>query len=78
MTALSIFQCSPVQKQWDFAVPGHCYSLYGTFIGVTVPNVFIDLLLLILPVPMLWKLQIKTTKKLALTANFLLGYRFVG
>ena len=77
ISAISIFQCSPVQKQWNYTLPGHCLSFYGTFIGVTAPNVFIDLFLLILPVPMLWKLQIKTTQKIALTANFLLGYRFV-
>ena len=76
ITAVSIFQCEPVQKQWEYTLPGHCLSFYGTFIGVTAPNVFIDLFLLILPVPMLWKLQIRTTQKIALTANFLLGYRF--
>ena len=77
INALSIFQCSPVQKQWENSVPGHCLSFYGTFIGVTASNVFIDLFLLILPVPMLWKLQIKKRQKIALTANFLLGYRYV-
>ena len=77
ISAVSIFQCSPVQKQWDYTLPGHCLSFYGTFIGVTAPNVFIDLFLLLLPVPMLWKLQIRTTQKIALTANFLLGYRSV-
>lgn len=74
ITVLAIFYCTPVKKQFDFSIPGHCYSFYGTFIGVTAPNFFVDLLLLLLPVPMLWKLQIKKTKKVALTANFLLGY----
>lgn len=72
---LAIFQCNPVARQWDHSIPGHCYSLYGTFLGVTVPNVFIDVLLLVLPLPMLWKLQISLRKKFALIANFMLGYR---
>ena len=43
--------------------------------GVTISNVFVDLLILILPLPMLWRLQINIKKKLALIANFMLGYR---
>ena len=74
ITVLAVFQCSPVKKQFDYTIPGSCLSFYGTFIGVTVPNFFIDVILLLLPVPMLWKLKIKKAKKIALTANFLLGY----
>ena len=74
ITALAVFQCSPVKKQFDYRISGRCLSFYGTFIGVTAPNFFIDVILLLLPVPMLWNLKIKKTKKLALTANFLLGY----
>ena len=40
ITALAVFQCSPVQKQFDYTIPGHCLSFYGTFIGVTAPNLF--------------------------------------
>jgi len=72
---LAIFQCDPVSRQWDYSIPGHCYNLFGTFVGVTIPNVFIDVLILVLPIPMLWKLQISLRKKFALIANFMLGYR---
>ena len=77
ITVTAIFQCSPIQKQWDYALPGYCHSLYGTFIGITVATLFVDVILLLLPMPMLWKLQIKTTKKIALIANFLIAYRLV-
>ena len=77
LTVLAVFQCSPVARQWDYSIPGHCFSLYGTFVGVTISNVFVDVLLLVLPLPMLWKLQIKLKKKIALIANFMLGYRCV-
>ena len=43
--------------------------------GVIISHVFVDLLILILPLPMLWRLQINIKKKLALIANFMLGYR---
>ena len=75
ISVLAIFQCSPVARQWGYSTPGHCLSFYGTFMGVTIPNVFVDLLILVLPLPMLWRLQINIKKKLALVANFMLGYR---
>lgn len=74
ITILAIFQCNPVAKQWNFTLPGHCYSLFGTFLGVTIPNIFLDLLLLLLPLPKLWKLQLQLKKKIALIFNFMLGY----
>lgn len=42
--------------------------------GVTIPNVVIDLMILLLPLPMLWRLQIDVKKKAALIINFMLGY----
>ena len=75
ISLLAIFRCSPVARQWDYSIPGHCYSLHGTCMGVTVSNVFLDLLILILPLPMLSRLQINMKKKPALIANFMLGYR---
>jgi len=77
LNVLAVLRCSPVARQWDYNIPGHCYSLFGTFLGVTIPNAFVDVLILLLPIPMLWKLQISTMKKLALIANFVLGYRSV-
>ena len=76
-TVLAVFQCVPGARQWDYSIPGHCYRLYGTFVGVTIPNIFVDVLLLVLPLPMFWKLQIKLKKKTALIVNFVLGYRYV-
>ena len=45
--------------------------------GVTIPNIFVDLLILVLPLPMLWRLQMDMKKKILLTANFMLGYWYV-
>ena len=74
ITAMAVFKCSPVKKQFDYTVPGYCLSIHRGFLGATAPNFLIDVILLLLPMPMLWNLKIKKTKKLALTANFLLGY----
>ena len=37
----------------------------------------LDLIVLVLPMPMIWKLQLKLGKKIQLSFIFLLGYRYV-
>lgn len=71
---VAIFTCIPVEKQWDTKVPGHCVSPASTYIGTATPNVLIDLIILLLPMPVLWRLQSSGRRKLALTAVFTLGY----
>lgn len=77
LNCLTLTLCTPIAKQWDYRIPGHCLPFIGAFIDLTISNVLVDLLLLILPLPMLWRLQINLKKKLALIANFVLGYRSV-
>ena len=48
-------------------------NLAWLYVGSWVPHIFIDLMLLGLPVPLLWKLQMQSTRKLILTAIFAVG-----
>ncbi|TFB07666.1 hypothetical protein CCMA1212_000243 [Trichoderma ghanense] len=68
-----LFLCIPVEKQWEPLVPGHCADavpFYLTFSSITI--VF-DVTTLILPFPVLLKLQMKTRRKVALLCLFALG-----
>ena len=69
-----IFQCSPIQSAWNPTVPGKCINLYAFFIGQGVPNVLIDFILLLLPLPFLLRLHVKLPQKVALIGVFMLGY----
>ena len=71
---LAIFTCIPVQKQWDEKIPGHCLSSQNTFVAAASPNIAIDAIILLLPMPMLWKLQVRRSQKFGLFAVFALGY----
>ena len=71
---LAIFACVPVRKKWDPTTPGTCLDSSSTFLGATITNVLIDLVLLVLPMPMIWKLQIDVGHKLALLGVFAAGY----
>ncbi|KAK7927538.1 hypothetical protein PG985_004536 [Apiospora marii] len=70
----TIFQCSPVAKNWSPSLSGHCSPISALFLGSALPSVFIDLGILLVPMPVLWRLQINRAKKIALTIIFGLGY----
>ncbi|KAI9041119.1 uncharacterized protein KD926_007389 [Aspergillus affinis] len=82
---VSIFQCTPIAKAWNPALPGHCINVKGSFMGNAVPNILTDAAILSLPAHQVWKLHASLTKRLAVIGIFLLGsfvvfssiYRFV-
>ena len=71
---VATFTCLPVDKQWIKAKRGHCIDPASTYIGTATPNVLIDLFILLLPMPMIWRLQASVRRRLALGVVFALGY----
>ena len=71
----STFQCYPFPYQWDKSIPrGSCSRelvLYRWMLSF--PNILIDLAMLVLPIRMLWKLQVVKMLKLKLIIIFLIG-----
>jgi hypothetical protein len=43
------------------------------FIANAIPNIITDILLLLVPVPGIWSLQLRTAKKIAVLGIFALG-----
>jgi len=69
-----VFSCSPVSKSWDITVrDGHCVNLPAFYIVNLSLNSATDIAVLILPVPMLWNVQMPRPQKIALTAIFMTG-----
>lgn len=71
---LALFMCVPVRKQWQPKAPGRCLNSHTCFLGATITNVIIDIILLVLPVPMLWRIQVKVSRKVGLVGVFAVGY----
>ena len=70
----TIFQCTPISAAWDPSITnGHCLVYPSWFIGTSIPSILIDFGILILPIPMIWRLKLSTEKKAGLTSIFLLG-----
>ncbi len=66
-------QCQPVAFQWDKTINGICINQLAYFRWISVPNVMHDVFMLVLPAPMIWKIQIGIRQKLALSIVFLIG-----
>ncbi|KAH9984909.1 hypothetical protein F4779DRAFT_612236 [Xylariaceae sp. FL0662B] len=71
----TVFLCDPIEKSWNPTVPGQCDTSYKVYIGSAVTSVMIDLMILLLPLPKIWRLQLKKAQKCGLLIVFLLGYR---
>ncbi|KAM5347852.1 hypothetical protein ACJ41O_007676 [Fusarium nematophilum] len=74
ITFLFIFICVPVEKLWYPDIPGRCINQVGTWIANAASTIFTDVVILMLPLPPIWKLQLGRSEKIGLTAAFALGF----
>ena len=74
-TVLTAFLiCRPFAFNWDkLTIKGHCGDTSGYYLSTAIVNLLIDVAIVALPLPLLWSLQMRTSRKLALTAIFSLG-----
>jgi hypothetical protein len=67
-------QCVPFKYNWDKTIPGgHCIDIMSFDRWGTFPNILIDVIMLLLPVPMIWDLKMSPAQKIGLTLTFLTG-----
>lgn len=70
----TIFQCSPIAYSWDKAiVGGHCINVHVMWIAQDILFLVLDIYVVVLPLPMIWNLQITRPEKIAVSGMFLLG-----
>ena len=65
--------CVPIHALWDFTPGAQCIDLNAFFLGAGIPNILLNVIILVLPLPMIWTLSIEPMQKLALSGVFLLG-----
>jgi len=69
----SLFLCQPMERAWNPTVQGTCLQLEITPYTTAVFNIISDIYILLLPLPTIWTLNMKTNRKLRLTAVFSMG-----
>ncbi|KAI3340659.1 hypothetical protein F4824DRAFT_517121 [Ustulina deusta] len=74
---VSIFGCTPINGAWE-KVPGRiCIPQWNWLLGAAIPSMVIDLLILTLPLPMLWGLQVTAIRRIMVVVAFLFGYSVI-
>ena len=71
MVSLNVSACWPVSKIWDS--PESCPTDFVNVAVLGFVNMAIDLAILILPIRMVWSLQMSQKQKFAVTGVFGLG-----
>ncbi|KAI2602125.1 hypothetical protein GGR54DRAFT_654536 [Hypoxylon sp. NC1633] len=69
-----LFFCRPTAKLWYPEIPGQCGDLVADYIAGASIDLIIDTVIILLPMPTLWSLQLAIFKKLALTFIFGVGF----
>ncbi|KAM5360512.1 hypothetical protein ACJZ2D_013688 [Fusarium nematophilum] len=70
---IGLLICTPIQKNWDPTAEGRCGDQIAGYTAVSIVNVIVDIAMCILPLPMIWGLQVKKPYKMALFGIFSIG-----
>ena len=80
---LGIFRCHPIAVTWNPLVAGgpnvrhYCIDNNTYYVSSSAVNVAIDFWILVLPLSIVWTLQLSRRRKVGLTTIFLLGSLYV-
>jgi hypothetical protein len=77
VTIAQIFTCAPIEGAWDPMKAKHCIDQKKFYYGNAISNVITDVMLLAMPLPIVWKLNMSIKKKINVTLVFILGGLYV-
>lgn len=69
----AILLCKPVKFFWDRQIPGGCVDLNLYYRAFGLPNILIDISILLVPIPAVWRLHASVGRKMGLSFMFLTG-----
>lgn len=73
-TFVAIFQCHPIAYEWDKTIQGgKCIDEVAFTRYMTIPNVVTGAIMLVIPLPLSWRLNLTVSARIGLTATFLHG-----
>lgn len=69
--------CRPLAYNWDTTIDGTCGNRQAVYVGAGVSNMVTDFMVLLLPIPFVWRLRMPTASKMSLLGIFCLGILYV-
>ncbi|KAH7392801.1 hypothetical protein BKA66DRAFT_456896 [Pyrenochaeta sp. MPI-SDFR-AT-0127] len=73
ITVTLFLACRPLATYWDVSVPGKCLVMVTFVYFTNISNLITDIWIFLMPVPMIWHLQLQTKKKMILSLIFCIG-----
>ncbi|CAD6448648.1 e65e15e7-e58f-4bd6-a05a-23b24e3531a6 [Sclerotinia trifoliorum] len=70
---MTIFLCTPVPKFWNVLETGHCLNMNYVFLATGTANTISDFLIILLPQPIIWRLQMSFKEHVGVSAIFSTG-----
>ncbi|KAL2181577.1 uncharacterized protein P884DRAFT_190097 [Thermothelomyces heterothallicus CBS 202.75] len=70
---VTIFQCRPMIRAFDKSTPGTCIDTAKFWFANAGFSIATDIIILLLPMPLIWKLGAPRAQKIALMAVFAIG-----
>jgi hypothetical protein len=79
LLGLAAFQCIPIRAIWDLKERGaaKCVDWIAVLTLTVTYEIIAEVVVFTLPIPIVWKLQMKTSKKIQLIVFFGLGLWYV-
>ena len=65
--------CQPFSYNWNSNQEGNCDARLNLWVSVAAAHMIIEIIILSLPLPMVWKLQLPLRRKLGISVLFALG-----
>jgi hypothetical protein len=71
---LRIWSCNPMRKTWDFLVTdGYCLDTRAVAVSTSAVNVISDTFIFLLPQAVIWRLNMTTKQKVAVSLLFFIA-----
>lgn len=74
---VSIFQCAPLPRAWDKSIPGTCISITMNWYANAGFSIATDVIILLMPMPIIYSLRLQRNQKVGLMVVFALGILWV-
>lgn len=70
---ITMLQCMPVAKAWNVSLPGECFDQYSIIEGVVIFNLVTNIITILLPMPIIWSLQMPLRQRVLVLGIFAIG-----
>lgn len=70
----TLFICTPMEFNWNPTLPtGRCGHQNAFYIAGGIANTMTDVLIMAMPIPHIWRLQMPVSQRVAVSSVFALG-----